>query len=142
MKHPSHYDTDEKTSARMSHVKLKGGAEERILAQLLWHQGFRYRLNDKSLPGSPDIAILRFHVAVFVDGEFWHGYDWKNKKLKLKRNRDYWIQKIEENIERDKRNNDDLMKLGWYVVRFWANDVKKDPDKCIASIISAIDMLR
>ncbi len=75
MKHPTHYDTDEATKNRMSNVKLKKGDAEMILAKELWHSGLRYRLNYKKLPGSPDIAILRFNIAVFVDGEFWHGFD-------------------------------------------------------------------
>ena len=68
MKHPKHYDTDEATSKRMSNVKLKKGDAETLLAKKLWHCGFRYRLNYKKLPGSPDIAILKYHIAVFVDG--------------------------------------------------------------------------
>lgn len=63
----------------MSNVKLKKGTAEMLLAKELWHKGFRYQLNDKTLPGSPDIAIRRYNIAIFVDGEFWHGYDWDNK---------------------------------------------------------------
>ena len=88
MKHPKQYDTDAMTSKRMSSVKLKHGDCETYLAKVLWKAGYRYTLNDKSLPGSPDIAIKKYHIAIFVDGEFWHGYDWSNKKTKLKRNRE------------------------------------------------------
>ncbi|MBQ1490094.1 MAG: hypothetical protein IIZ43_03515 [Eubacterium sp.] len=87
----------------MSNVKLKGGSDEEALAKALWHKGYRYWRNYRKLPGSPDIAIQGYHIAVFVDGEFWHGYDWENRKANLKRNRDYWIAKIEESIVRDKR---------------------------------------
>ena len=77
----------------MSHVKLKKGYEEVVLAKALWHKGYRYRLNYKGLPGSPDIAIIKYKVAIFVDGEFWHGYKWDEKKDKIKRNREYGFRK-------------------------------------------------
>ena len=134
MKHPDYYDTDEATSKRMSHVKLKKGNAETILAKALWHKGFRYRLNYKKLPGSPDIVITKNNVAVFVDGEFWHGYDWGNRKTKLKRNREYWVAKIEENIARDKRVNEQLHQLGWSVIRFWEKDVLNNLEECVDSI--------
>ena len=105
MKHPKSYDSTPETRERMSKIKLKGGKAETILAKALWQQGYRYRKNDKRLPGSPDIAILKHHIAVFVDGEFWHGKDWETRKERLKRNREYWIEKIEENMARDLRND-------------------------------------
>lgn len=92
MKHPNHYDIDEATSKRMSKVKLKRGNEEMAVAKRLWNEGYRYWLNYKKLPGlpgSPDIALQKYKIAIFVDGEFWQGYDWDNKKFKLKRNREY-----------------------------------------------------
>ena len=63
----------------MSRVHLKQGKAEVLLAKRLWHLGFRYRLNDKRLPGSPDIAILKYNIAIFVDGEFWHGQNWEKR---------------------------------------------------------------
>lgn len=134
MKHPKGYDTDEATSKRMANVKLKRGDAEVLLAKKLWHNGFRYRLNYKKLPGSPDIAILKYHLAVFVDGEFWHGYDWDTKKTKLKRNREYWLQKIEENMNRDVCVDKSLIYLGWTPVHFWTKEVLKETDECIETI--------
>ena len=134
MKHPKSYDTDEPTRKRMAHVKLKGGDAEKLLAKRLWHLGFRYRKNDKSLPGSPDIAIRRYNIAIFVDGEFWHGKDWNIKKTKLKRNKTYWTEKIEENIARDRRVNADLKGMGWSVIRFWTQDVIRHTDDCVKHI--------
>ena len=134
MKHPKHYDTDEATSRRMAKVKLKKGDAERSLAKTLWHEGFRYWLNYKKLPGSPDIAIQKYHIAVFVDGEFWHGYDWERRKPRLKRNREYWIEKIEENIERDSRVNKELVALGWTPIHFWTSEVKKELYACVQTI--------
>lgn len=131
MKHPKSYDTDESTSKRMANVKLKHGVDEVVIAKALWHDGYRYWLNYKKLPGSPDIAIQKYKIAVFIDGEFWHGYDWENRKPKLKRNRDYWIAKIEENIARDKRVDQELVELGWIPIHLWSRDVKKNLRECI-----------
>ena len=139
MKHPKSYDTDAATSKRMSNVKLKRGDAEMLLAKRIWQAGYRYRLNYKKLPGSPDIAIQKHHVAVFVDGEFWHGFDWEKRKPKLKRNREYWIEKIEENMARDSRVDDELTALGWIPVHFWTNEVKRDPEKCMDIINGIIE---
>lgn len=138
MKHPKYYDTDEATSRRMSKVKLKKGNAETLLAKALWHKGYRYRLNWKKLPGSPDIAILRYHVAIFVDGEFWHGQDWENKKHKLKRNKDYWVEKIEENIARDQQVDRELRAMGWQPIHFWTKEVEKHIEDCISAIVELI----
>ena len=138
MKHPAHYDTDEATSQRMSHVRLKRGEGETAIAKELWREGYRYWLNYKKLPGSPDIAIKKYHIAIFVDGEFWHGYDWERRKQSIKRNRDYWIEKIEENIARDSRVDRELHALGWIPIRFWTKDVQKDLPGCIQTVKDTI----
>ena len=135
MKHPKSYDTTPEIRKRMSHVKLKNGKAEQLLAKQLWHLGYRYHKNDKLLPGSPDIAILKYHIAIFVDGEFWHGQNWDERKTKLKSNRDYWIEKIEENIARDKRNDKLLTDSGWIVLHFWEKDVLKNAEKCVEKVI-------
>lgn len=134
MKHPKSYDSTPETRKRMSKVKLKGGKAESILAKALWQKGYRYRRNDKRLPGSPDIAVLKYQVAIFVDGEFWHGKDWEIKKEKLNRNREYWIEKIEENIARDSRNDKLLLHVGWVPVHFWEKEVLKNLSDCMAII--------
>lgn len=138
MKHPKSYDSTPETRKRMSKVKLKGGKAETLLAKELWHRGFRYRKNDKGLPGSPDIAILKYRIAVFVDGEFWHGKDWKTRKTRLQRNREYWIEKIEENMARDQRNDQLLLQDGWTPVHFWEKDVLKNLPRCVAEIEESI----
>lgn len=107
----------------LSHKKSK---VESVLAKALWHKGFRYRLNYKKLPGTPDIAITKYKIAIFVDGEFWHGKNFEKNKTKLKNNRDYWIEKIEENIKRDIKNDTLLQQKGWIPVHFWSKDVIKD----------------
>lgn len=122
----------------MSKVSLKGSKAETLLAKLLWNHGYRYRKNYKKLPGSPDIAILRHNIAIFVDGEFWHGKDWVVKKERLKNNREYWIRKIEENIARDSRNDILLQQIGWTPMHFWEKDVLNDTPKCITAIEDTI----
>lgn len=138
MKHPKSYDTTPETRKRMSKVKLKGGNAETLLAKALWHKGYRYRLNYKKLPGSPDIALTTKKIAIFVDGEFWHGHNWETRKQKLKSNREYWIEKIEENIARDTRNDSLLVQQGWVPVHFWEKEVLKDLSSCIEEIENVI----
>ena len=133
MKHQKLTTTPE-ISKRMGNIRLKRGKAETMLAKRLWHSGYRYRLNYRNLPGSPDIAITRHKVAVFVDGEFWHGQNWEERKPKLKSNREYWIEKIEENIARDKRNNDSLDEQGWTVIRFWESEIRNNLDDCVQRI--------
>lgn len=138
MKHPKSYDSTPDIRKRMSKVHLKNGKAETILAKRIWHEGYRYRKNYKKLPGSPDIAILRYHIAVFVDGEFWHGENWTERKSKLKHNREYWIEKIEENMERDKRVDSQLKAIGWIPIHFWEKKVLKHTDECVQIILGFI----
>jgi len=141
MKHQK-LETLPEISKRMSQVKLKRGVAETMLAKALWHRGVRYRLNFRALAGSPDIAITKQRVAVFVDGEFWHGHDWEIRKPKLKRNREYWIEKIEENMARDKRNDTMLEATGWSVIHFWEKEVLKNLDACTDAVVKVISVQR
>ena len=138
MKHQKLITTPE-TSTRMAKVHLKGSKAEIALAKNLWKHGLRYRKNYKKLPGSPDIAILKHHVAVFVDGEFWHGKDWESRKVCLKTNRLYWIEKIQENIARDRRNDSLLIEMGWIPIHFWEKDVNKKLDICVNKVLEVIN---
>ena len=138
MKHPKSYDSTPETRKRMSKVKLKNGAAEQLLAKKLWHLGYRYRKNDRRLPGSPDIAIPRHRIAIFVDGEFWHGKNWETRKPRLRRNREYWIEKIEENIARDKRVDEQLRNMDWIPMHFWSKEALKDTDACVSDILGMI----
>lgn len=96
------------------------------LRKELWARGQRYRKNAAFLPGSPDLVFLGKKVAVFVDGDFWHGRNWPKRRERLKRNREYWIRKIEGNIARDKRVDRELEHSGWTIVRLWSTDIMKD----------------
>lgn len=133
MKHQK-LETTPEISKRMAKVHLKRGKAETALAKALWHAGYRYRLNDKRLPGSPDIAITKHKIAIFVDGEFWHGYQWDVRKDRLKSNRSYWIEKIEENIARDSRNDTKLKYQDWVAIHFWEKEVKKDLRGCVDAV--------
>lgn len=139
MKHPKSYDSTPEIRKRMSNVRLKNGKAETILAKRLWHEGYRYRRNYKKLPGSPDIALTTYRVAVFVGGEFWHGENWEERKSKLKHNHEYWIEKIEENMARDKRVDGQLQDMGWTTVHFWEKQVLKHTDECLQVVLELLE---
>lgn len=139
MKHQKLVTTPE-VSMRMSKVKLKRNKYETLLAKALWHKGYRYRLNYKKLPGSPDIAITKYYIAIFIDGEFWHGKDFEIKKKKLNNNKDYWIEKIEENIARDIKNDQLLKELGWITIHFWSKDIETDVNYCVRTVEEMIEL--
>ena len=110
-----------------------------MLGKELWALGYRYRKNDKSVFGKPDLVMKRYHIAIFVDGEFWHGKDWNKRKHDHKTNRDFWLKKIERNIQRDKEVNLHLKKNGWKVLRFWGKDINKNLRNCTNKIILTIN---
>lgn len=122
----------------MKKIKSKGTKPEIIMAKSLWQCHIRYRKNYNKLPGKPDIVITKSKIAIFIDGEFWHGYNWEDKKQRIKSNRDYWIDKIEKNIERDKKYNEQLINLGWKVIRFWEKSVIKNTQECINQITDLV----
>lgn len=132
--------TPEQRKKNMRNIRSSDTVIEKMLRKALWAKGYRYRKNYKSLPGSPDIALTKYKIAIFCDGEFFHGKDWEVLKPKLanSNNSDYWISKISKNIERDSDVNKQLLFLGWTVVRFWGNDIKKHTDDCIRVIEEAI----
>lgn len=109
----------------MQAVKNKDSAIEIVLRKELWRRGLRYRKNVKGITGHPDIAFIKAKVAVFCDGEFWHGYNWENRKEDFKTNRDFWIPKIERNMERDKEVTEMLQSEGWIVLRYWGKEIQK-----------------
>jgi len=122
----------------MSHIRSNDTSIEVLLRKALWHEGIRYRKNIKKLPGRPDIAITKYKIAIFCDGEFWHGKNWNTKKKTIKTNRDFWIAKIERNIKRDSKNEKELEKMGWVVLRYWGNEIKKGLTDCVSEIKETI----
>ena len=140
MKHRDLKTTPE-ISKRMKALSHKKSKVESILAKSLWCKGYRYRLNYKDLPGTPDIALTKYKIAIFVDGEFWHGKDFEKTKEKLKNNKDYWIEKIEENIQRDIRNDNLLRQMEWIPLHFWSREVIQYTELCIEEILETISSM-
>lgn len=129
--------TAEQISYNMKQVKNKDSKIELILRKELWSRGLRYRKNVNRIYGKPDIAFIGKRIAVFVDSEFWHGYDWDNKKNEFKSNQEFWIPKIERNMQRDIEVTEYLTENGWTVLRFWGKEIKLDVKAC-ADRIEAI----
>ena len=130
--------TPEQRHRNMQAVKNKDSDIERLLRRELWQRGIRYRKNDKTVYGHPDLSFKGKKVAVFCDSEFWHGYDWEHKSAEIKSNRDFWIPKIERNIARDREVTEKLTADGWTVIRFWGREIKKSPENCADIIEKAV----
>lgn len=118
----------------MSHIKGKDTSIELLLRKALWHKGYRYRKNFSGLPGTPDIAITKYKIAIFCDSEFFHGYGWQLKKQKLGHNREYWIKKIERNMARDRENDRKLLAMDWIHIHFWGQEISKNTAGCVEAI--------
>lgn len=130
--------TQEQIHYNMQRVKSKDSEIEKILRNALWNKGYRYRKNVKDVFGHPDIVFKSKKVAIFCDSEFWHGYDWKRKKNEIKTRQDFWIPKIERNMQRDKEVNMKLSEEGWTVLRFWGTEIKKQTENCVKEIEKCI----
>jgi len=130
--------TPEQRRKNMSSIKSSDTSIEILFRKALWREGIRYRKNVKKLPGCPDIAITKHKIALFCDGEFWHGKNWADKKQTIKTNRDFWIAKIERTIARDNINDRKLENMGWVVLRFWGNDIKKRLEDCVNEVKETI----
>lgn len=130
--------TTEQRRKNMQAVKNKDSKIEILLRKELWNRGLRYRKNCKKIFGHPDIAFSGKKIAIFCDSEFWHGYDWDNRKNDFRSNQDFWIPKIERNMQRDNEVNQTLADSGWIVLRFWGNDIKRDVSGCANIIEKAI----
>ena len=128
------FKTSKKRSELMSKIKSNNTKPELKLRKALWGKGYRFSRKSSKLPGKPDIVLRRQKIVIFVDGEFWHGYNWDKKKKSIKSNRAYWIPKIERNIARDKIHAKELKKRGWKVLRFWQGFIYKDIGKCIIKV--------
>ena len=130
--------TAEQISYNMRQVKNKDSIIEVMLRKELWSRGLRYRKNVNSIYGKPDIVFIGKKVAVFCDSEFWHGYNWEERKHDFKSHQEFWIPKIERNMERDKEVTAELERQGWTVLRFWGRDIKKNLQECADIIEKAV----
>jgi len=132
---------DEVTHKIMSSIPSKNTKPEMLLRKELHSRGLRYRVNYKVLPGKPDVAFTKAKMAVFVDGDFWHGHNWAVRgygslEEELERYSQYWKAKILRNIERDQEVDTALHEMDWVVLRFWESDIKSDLDRCVQEIES------
>lgn len=132
--------TKEQRHRNMSNIKSKNTKIELILRKALWSRGIRYRKNYDAIPGKPDIAITKYMIAVFCDSEFFHGKDWEILEQRLLKgdNGAFWTNKISKNIARDNEVNKQLYVMGWKVLRFWGEDIKKHTEDCVKTIEEAI----
>jgi DNA mismatch endonuclease (patch repair protein) len=131
--------TTKARSKNMGRIRGKNTKPELKLRKVLWSMGYRYRKNVKELPGKPDVVFLKQKLAVFVDGEFWHGFNWAEKKSEIKSNRGFWIPKIERNMQRDWETNKSLVEMGYTVIRFWQQEIDTDFISCLRQITCFLD---
>lgn len=140
----------EERSRNMAAIHAQDTKPEIVLRKRLWNLGYRYRKNYKPLPGKPDIVLTKYKICIFVDSEFFHGkgfYSGYNSKkytslkeqLQHSNHSEFWLKKIENNINHDKKVNAELSSMGWKVIRFWSKDVLKQTDRCIEIILNAIN---
>lgn len=132
--------TPEQRKKNMRAIRSKDTTIELALRKALWQRGIRYRKNYKGLIGKPDIVITKYRIAVFCDSDFWHGYDWENRKERIKSNQDYWIPKIERNMKRDREVTEALVEQGWIVLRFWEHTIRKELEECVQDIQEAVEI--
>ena len=126
------YLTKARRSEVMASVKGKNTGLEKTMFTLLRLEKVKFKMHVKTLPGKPDIVFAKERVAVFVDGDFWHGYNYRLWGRKLK---PYWRAKIETNMLRDRRNFTKLRRMGWTVVRVWGHEIKKRPYETLLKIL-------
>ncbi len=131
--------TKEQRRKNMQAVKCKNTKIETTLAKALWSKGLRYRRNYTKIDGKPDIVFVKKRVAVFCDGDYWHGKDWETAKKQIKSNREFWYKKIEGNMERDRKVNRLLKEKGWTVLRFWGSEIKKNLDDCVRKVEDVVN---
>lgn len=134
--------TTKNRSRIMAKVKGKNSIPELMLRKALWAKNIRYRIHVKNLTGKPDLAIKKYRLAIFVDGAFWHGYQWEIKKHTLKTNIGFWIPKIERNIQRDQLNNKTLNEQGYTVMRFWDHEIQKELEVCVNQILLYLEAVK
>jgi len=127
--------TPDQRSRAMKSVKLKDGPLERLIQRELRKIGLRFQRNYKRLKGSPDIVFLKKKVAVFIDGDFWHGWRLPAWEHKLS---EFWRSKLRANRRRDQRNFRRLRAADWTVIRLWEHEIRSDSGKCVDRILRAL----
>jgi DNA mismatch endonuclease Vsr len=130
--------TPAQRSKNMQAIRSKNTKIEIMLAKAIFARGYRYRRNDRTVFGKPDISFKKYKIAIFCDSEYFHGKNWEAEKERIKTNRDFWHSKIESNMCRDNLVDAELLKNGWKVIRFWGNDIKKNLEFCVVQIENVI----
>lgn len=125
-------------SKNMRAIRSTNTKAEIRLAKALWNLGYRYRKNNRTIFGTPDLTFKKLKIAIFVDSEFFHGKDWETQKDSVKTNTEFWQKKIERNIQRDIEVNNYLESQNWKVLRFWSAEIEKNLEDCVDKIQSAI----
>ena len=126
--------TTKQRSKIMSKIKGKDSKPELLLRKALWAKNIRFRIHDSTLPGRPDIVIKKYKLAIFIDGEFWHGYNWEKVKQRLQSNKAFWVPKIERNMQKDRISTNQLKEMDYIVFRFWSEEVIKYLDRVVNQI--------
>jgi DNA mismatch endonuclease Vsr len=127
----------EVVSYNMSRIRSEGTKLEAKLEKILESVSMGFVKHPKVF-GKPDFAYPELNIAIFADSDFWHGYNWTKKKNEIKTNPEFWIKKIERNMERDKEVTRELKRQGWQVVRLWGHQIEWYPDKCKPIIKEAL----
>ena len=127
--------TPSQRSRTMSLIRSQDTTPELTIRRLLFSRGMRFRKHDNSLPGCPDLVFVKSKVAVFIEGDYWHGWRFPLWKKKLA---PYWQAKIEGNRQRDRRNLRRLRTRGWLPIRIWEHDVERDPERCVERVVVEI----
>ena len=130
--------SEEQRSKNMRAIRSTNTKAEIRLAKSLWNLGYRYRKNNRTVFGTPDLTFKILKIAIFVDSEFFHGKDWETQKDRVKTNTEFWQKKIERNIQRDIEVNNYLESQNWKVLRFWSAEIEKNLEECVATIQSEI----
>lgn len=133
-------------SAAMQKVKSRNTTPELKLRKALWQEGLRYRLHAAELAGRPDVVFPSAKVAVFVDGDFWHGNQWRVRGLPsledqfkhVANGESYWIPKIRRTMKRDTAATRQLRSTGWQVIRLWESTIASDLDSCVDRVASSV----
>lgn len=131
-----------KRSMIMSKIKSKNTGPELKLKKALWAAGVRYKKSKYKILGNPDVQLLKYKILIFIDGDFWHGYDWAHKRHKIASNRSFWIPKIERNIQRDRQVTLALERQGYKVIRFWEHEIKSEFGRCLLYVLNEINHKR
>jgi len=136
--------SDQDISAIMRKVRSNNTTPEMVFRKALWARGVRYRVSPAAIPGKPDVVISSKRIAVFIDGDFWHGNQWRRRgraaledQFTQTRRREYWLAKIRRNMQRDCQTTAALLADGWTVLRFWESDIRRDLDRCVQMTVDS-----